>query len=249
MLDRLKVTGYAMALRMGQLDVVANNLANIDTTGFKRDALFMNELDKKMKELQFSKFAVKTHIPFAGSAVDLQQGALASTGQPLDVAISGDGFFTVETPAGEAYTRDGRFTLDTEGTLVNLDGYPVLGDGGPIQIDLQQNKPSEILINDHGEVLLDGDIIATLQIVSPTAPEDLVKLGANLFQLASGNAEVNPTTNASVRQGFLEESNVDAIQELVTMMDVFHFYETGQRMIREQDRVLNRAVNDIGRVG
>lgn len=248
MLDRLKVTEHAMITRMNQLEVVSNNLANIDTTGFKRDEMFMNELDNKIKELAFSKFARNTHIPYAGASVDLRQGALVGTGRPLDVAISGDGFFTFETPAGEALSRDGRFTINQEGVLVNLDGYPVVGDGGPIEIDLQQSKPSDLVINDQGEVLLNGGVIATLQIVTTDAPQNLEKLGANLFQLADGQGNVIPAESISVRQGFLEESNVDAVEEMVSMMEIYHFYETGQRMIREQDRMLGKAVNDIGRV-
>ena len=248
MLDRLKATEHAMVTRMNQLEVVTNNLANIDTTGFKRDELFMNELDRKVKELAFSKFERDTHIPYSGASVNLTQGALASTEQPLDVAISGDGFFTFETPAGEALSRDGRFTVNQEGILVTLDGYVVLGDGGPIELDLQQNKPSDLVINDQGEVMLNDAVVGRLQIVTVDAPQNLRKLGSNLFQLPDGQGNIAPAENVSLRQGFLEESNVDAVDEMVTMMEIFHFYQTGQRMIQEQDRILGKAVNEIGRV-
>lgn len=248
MIDRFKITEHAMVTRMRQMEVISNNLANINTTGFKRDELFMNELDKKIKEAQFSKFESKTHIPVSGTSVDLTQGSLVGTGQPLDIAISGAGFFTVESPAGEALTRDGRFTISQDGVLVNIDGYPVLGDGGRIEIDLQKNTPSEIVVNNRGEILVDGAVVGRLQIVTTDAPQDLIKIGSNLLKLADGAGTLNPPENVSVRQGFLEQSNVKPVREMVLMMEVFHFYETGQRMIRDQDRLLRLAVNDIGRV-
>lgn len=236
-----------MVTRMHQLELVTNNLANIDTKGFKRDQLFVDELDRRQKEIEYSKFESATHFPHAGSIVDLEQGSLAPTGQTLDVAISGEGFFTVETPAGEALTRDGRFGLNTDGVLVNLDGYPVLGDGGPIEIDLQQSTPSQIVINDQGEILVDGQVVSTLQIVTTDRPQDLVKIGANLMRLAPGPGTINPAENVSVRQSFLEDSNVEPVEELVTMMEIFHFYQAGEKMLQEQDRLLGRAVNDIAK--
>lgn len=249
MFDRFKVTEHAMVTRMHQMEVITNNLANVDTTGFKRDSLFMNELENKLKEPRFTKFAINTHIPVSGTSVDTTQGALAGTAAPLDVAISGAGFFTVETPGGEALTRDGRFTVNQDNLLVTLDGFAVLGEGGPIEIDLEQTQPQQLVINDTGEIVLDGNVIDRLQIQTVDTPQALYKIGANLFQVDETVGTLIPAETVSLRQGFLEESNVDPIQELVSMMEVFHFYETGQRMVREQDRLLGRAVSDIGRLG
>lgn len=249
MFDRLKILGHSMITRMNQMEVITNNLANIDTTGFKRDELFMNELDKKLKEMAFTKYESKTHIPSSGAVIDFTQGGLKGTGRPLDVAFSGEGLFVVEAPQGEVYTRDGRFTLSEEGLLVTLDGLPVLGEGGPIELDLQTNTPEKILINDSGEILLDGAIVDTLKIVGIDDPQNLIKIGGNLYKLADGAPEPNPPEHVSLRQGFLEDSNVDPIYEMVTMMEVLQFYEMNQKMIREEDRLLGSAVREIGRIG
>lgn len=236
-----------MLTRMNQMDAVSNNIANINTKGFKREELFWNELDKQSKIRDFSKFQAQTHIPYAGATIDFKQGALAPTGNTFDVAISGEGLFSVESNQGEAYTRDGRFTLNNEGILVTIDGLPVLGEGGQIQIDLQATHPSQVIINDQGDIVVDGAVIDKLKLIGMDDPANFRKMGANLFQLVGGDSA--PPETVSVRQGFLEESNVEPVYEMVRMMEIFHFYETGQKMIHEQDKMLNKAVNDIGRVG
>jgi len=248
MLDRLKVTGQAMITRMHQMEVVANNLANTNTNGFKKDSIFLHELDKKLKELQFGKFEGKKDIPYSGSIIDFSQGALKGTGQVLDVAISGDGLFTVETPAGEAYTRDGRFTINADGILTSLDGNPIVGEGGQIEIDLQENKSEQIVINNQGEILIDGQIVDRLRLISIDNPFAFNKIGSNLFELKPGFPVPEEVEAPSVRQGYIEESNVNGIDEMVQMIEIFHFYQTGEKMIQEQDRTLNKAANEIGRV-
>ncbi len=236
-----------MVTRMNQMDVVANNLANINTTGFKRDELFWNELEKRIKVRQFNKFEGAAHIPATGDTIDFSQGSLKSTGRPFDVAISGDGLFSVQTPRGEAYTRDGRFTLNQDGILVNQDGMSVLGEGGEIEIDLQTTTPSQVVINDQGEVLVDGAIVDKLKVVSIDDPAAFTKIGGNLYG-RNGRGQAPPVETVSLRQGFLEDSNVNPVEEMVRMIEIFHFYQTGQKMIQSQDRLLNRVVNDLGRV-
>ncbi|MCH8980788.1 flagellar hook-basal body protein, partial [candidate division KSB1 bacterium] len=179
---------------------------------------------------------------------DFSQGPLEGTNRPLDVAISGSGLFSVETPDGEAYTRDGRFTLNQEGLLITVDGLPVLGEGGPIEINLLENSAAEILINGSGEILIDGNVIDKLKIVSAQNPADFSKIGSNLFQLREG-IEATPLENVELKQGFLENSNVDSVSEMVAMIDLMHQYEVGQKMIRSQDAILQKAANEIGRVG
>jgi flagellar basal-body rod protein FlgG len=248
MLDRLELAGHAMINKMAQMEVVTNNLANINTKGFKRDKVFVNELRKHLESLQRPELDTDVHVPQSEAVIDFSQGSMDGTGRPLDLAISGNALFSVETPEGEAYTRDGRLTLNAEGVLINLDGYTVLGEGGPIQFDLQQHSQSEILINETGGVLVDGALVDTLKIVGIDEPRDFTKIGANLYRLDSAN-ELNPAENFAVKQGFLEESNVDPIAEMVALIEISHFYESTEKMIRTQDRMLNQAVNDIGKVG
>ena len=242
------MAGHAMTMQMAQMDTLTNNLANISTRGFKREELFVNELTKKINERNGLDFAKNMAVPYAGARIDFSQGPLEGTNRPLDVAISGDGLFSVETPEGEAYTRDGRFALNQGGLLVTSDGHSVLGEGGPIEINVQENFTTEILINGSGEILIDGNVIDKLKTISTANSVDFSKIGSNLFQLKNG---IEPTAleTIEVKQGFLENSNVDSITEMVTMIDLMHQYEMGQKMIRAQDTILGKASSDIGRVG
>ena len=132
------MAGHAMTMQMAKMETITNNLANISNKGFKREELFVRELKKTVSELDGSGFSEETSVPYVGARIDFSQGPLEGTNRPLDVAISGSGLFSVETPDGEAYTRDGRFTLNQEGILVTSDGHPVLGEGGPIEINVQK---------------------------------------------------------------------------------------------------------------
>jgi len=249
MLERLKLAGNSMINRMAELEAVSNNLANQGTSGFKRDKVFVNELMQQVQRLQASQATSEVSIPAFDSVIDFTQGALEGTSNPFNVGISGDGLFVVETPQGEAFTRDGRFTLNPETSgLSTLDGHAVLGEGGPIQIDLEQNSPSQLLINDKGEILLNNNVVDTLRIVSSQNPQNFVKIGANLFQLTPGAAEPAPAEEFAVKQGFLEDSNVNAIEEMVAMIDIMNNYQIAEKSIKTEDSILNRAVNDIGRV-
>ncbi len=248
MLKRLAMAGHAMTMQMAQMETLTNNLANISTRGFKREELFVHELKKKLSELGGPDFHKDMAIPYAGDRIDFSQGPLEGTNRPLDVAISGDGLFSVETPQGEAYTRDGRFALNQEGILITSDGHAVLGEGGPIEINVQENFTTEILINGSGEILLDGNVIDKLKTVSAANLTDFLKIGSNLFQLKEG-AQATALENIEVKQGFLENSNVESITEMVAMIDLMHQYEMGQKMIRSQDAILAKAASDIGRVG
>ncbi|RMF68511.1 MAG: flagellar basal-body rod protein FlgF [Calditrichaeota bacterium] len=247
MLDRLEMAAQSMVTRMAELDAVANNLANISTKGFKRETLFLNELQRKLAGKGAAGTSAGTHVPELGAVIDFSQGPMVGTGQPLDVAISGPGLFVVETPQGEAYTRDGRFTINADGILTTLDGLPVLGQGGPIELNLQQNSVSQLVINDTGEVVLDGNVVDRLKIVAVEAPEDFRRVGGNLFEPADPTKTPNEAEGVTVRQGFLEDSNVNPVEEMTMMIEILHAFRTSEKMIQAQDTLLGRAVNDIGR--
>jgi flagellar basal-body rod protein FlgG len=247
MLNELEIAGNAMQHRMNQLEVVSNNLANANTVGFKRDDLFVHELDQKIKDLSFPHNG-STKIPNPGELIDFSQGALMGTGRPFDVALSGNGLFTVQTPNGIAYTRDGRFQVSSEGILTTLDGYPVLGEGGEIELDLQQFTEDDLVINNLGEVILGNNIIDKFQIIAVDDPRNFVKGGSNLLRLSDPEIQPVAVDTPGVRHKFLEQSNVNPVNEMVAMMEIFHFYQTSQKMLHAQDSTLNKAVNDIGRV-
>jgi flagellar basal-body rod protein FlgG len=247
MLKRLELTGHSMITRMAQMETIANNLANISTKGYKRDNVFVNGVIEKLA-LRGQNSSSNRQFPYSTAIIDLSQGNLVGTNRPLDVAISGGGFFVVETPQGEAYTRDGRFILNAEGILTSVDGYAVLGEGGPIEINIQQYFPTQILINEKGEILIDGNLIDKLQILSPANPSDLVKAGGNLLKLADGSDSMRPEESATVKQGFLEDSNVNPLLEMVSMIEILEQFRIEEKVVRTQDEILDRAANQIGQV-
>jgi len=249
MLKRLELTGYSMINRMAQLDVVSNNVANVNTTGYKRDDVFVQAVNRQLDRLTRAGQTAPARFPYALQRLDFSQGSLAETNEPLDVALSGDGFFVVETPEGEAYTRSGRFTLSPDNVLTTVNGETVMGQGGAIQIQIDQDSPNEILINNQGEIFLDNNLIDQLQIVRAENPDALVKTGANLFRLNDPRSVMLPVEDPAVRQGFLEDANVNAVAEMINMMEIVRHFELDQKVVKTQDELLNRAANQIGRVG
>lgn len=248
MLDRLELSGYSMVNRMAQLELVSNNVANLNTTGYKRDDVFVQAVNRQLDRLTRAGQTAPARFPYALQRLDFSQGSLAETNEPLDVAISGDGFFVIETPDGEAYTRNGRFTLNPDNVLTNMDGDPVLGQGGSIQIQTDENSPNEILINGQGEIFLDNNIVGQLQIVRAENPDGLVKIGGNLFRPTDPEAVMIPVEEPAVRQGFLEDANVNAVAEMINMMELVRQFEIDQKVVHTQDELLERAANQIGRV-
>lgn len=234
-------TAASMVPRERMLDVVANNIANSQTPGFKKDSVFLETVKNAQSKLASLQPAWEVRMK-DGVYTDSSQGALDATGRDLDVAIEGDGFFVVETPQGEAYTRNGSFTLSPEGTLVDSNGYPVMSDAGEIQI-----TNGEITITPDGQISIDDQLVSTLQVVDFPQPYSLTKLAGSLVQPAADVAP-EPAPTAMVRQGYLEKSNVDVLREMVDMISSYREFETGQRMIQMQDESLGKATNDLGRV-
>jgi flagellar basal-body rod protein FlgF len=218
----------AAVKRMSQHDYIANNLANAATPGFKAERLtFVRRPDAdSMEENPFS------HNPVV--LVDQSPGTLYSTANPLDVAIQGEGFFVVETPQGEAYTRNGSFTVNKDKELVNQSGDAVMGESGKITI-----TGSKIQIDNKGSVTVDGAEAGKLKIVSFKKTDALQKTGASLFK-DSGQAGMTPVEDVDIRSGALEQSNVQVVKEMIDMIDVQRSYEAYLKMmqtISEQDKL------------
>lgn len=174
---------------------------------------------------------------------DFSQGNLQSTGNQLDFAFEGKGFFTVETPGGTRYTRDGSFKLTSENELVTSEGYPVTGTEGPIVID-----GTVVAVNDLGEILVDGQLVNKFKIAAFENNRDLRKTGEGLFAFAEGLEAVDKDFEGAIVQGNLENANVDPVKEMVEMMTLFRGYESSQRMIRAYDESIGKAVNEVGRL-
>jgi flagellar basal-body rod protein FlgF len=234
-----------------RLGVVSNNIANANTAGYKADRL----PDEVGKSLDLLRWAVDdngnpvgtiTLGPKSGlSSLDLTPGPIQETGNALDLAIGGTGFFTVQGADGQTrYTRDGGFSLDATGALRARDGSAVLNDNGqPIQL-----AGGQIGVGADGTLSVDGAPTGDRLLVVDFAPgQQLLKQGNGMFTPANG-ALPQPATGTQLYQGFLEGSNVDMTESMVQTMNLVRAYEANQHLLQVQDQTLSRAVNDIGKV-
>jgi flagellar basal-body rod protein FlgF len=227
-----------------QMDIVANNIANMDTTGFKVESLMEKTDLGSPATTQFIPSPVK-FVASNGVARDFGQGSLSATGNPLDMAIDGQGFFQVQGPNGARFTRDGRFTLDTSGKLITQQGLPVLDEGGSeITIDAEKGPVS---LGPDGSLSQGRDRVGKVGVFTFTNPGALEKDGDNLFKNAS-NLSPQPATDAKVRQGMVEGSNVKPVIEITNMIQVSRAYEQIAKMMDSQADLSARAVQRLGKV-
>ena len=224
-----------------QMDVVANNLANINTTGFKgEDVLFEDYLMPVAEDNDFLPADNDLHYTLDWSSMtDMGQGAIEQTGNPLDVALGGKGFLVVQTPQGERYTRAGALQIDASGTLVDISGNPVLSDSGPITFE-----PSEtgIEIAPSGAISSSEGPKGSLRLVEFADTKALAREGSNLF---SGPG-AQPAVATSIVQGSIERSNVSGVTELTQMIRVQRAYASLASLMQRQDDVRRSAVQRLG---
>ncbi len=229
---------------MKRMDIISNNLANANTPGFKKDKmLFEGLLAGNVKPPAVPQGSTADPILQKENVyIDYSQGPVGQTGNSFDLAIDGDGFFVVETPSGPAYTRQGNFHVSADGTLVTVDGYPVMGQGGAIRV-----QGSKVDINAKGEVTVDGNQAGTINIVDFPKPYNLTKAAGALFTPADPQASPQ-TASGVVRQGFLEGSNVETISEMVQMIETSRYFDACQRVVRSYDDIAAKATSDLGRI-
>jgi flagellar basal-body rod protein FlgG len=238
-----------------RLEVIANNLANVNTAGFKRDDVaFQAYLTSATGEQQ--PVQPPYPAPQAGSRfwiayqsrTDFTPGPLKQTGNVFDLAFNGKGFFTVESPEGVVYTRRGNFTLSPEGVLVTQEGWPVQGAGGEIRVDGRTAGPGglEFSVGEDGAVRVNGKDVGRMRIEDFPQPGSLDKTGQGYFRPAGGEGG-EPLADFSIAQGFLEMSNVEAIQSMVEMIEILRGYESYQRVIRAVDEANAKSINEVGR--
>jgi flagellar basal-body rod protein FlgF len=228
-----------MALRRN-MEIIANNLANSSTAGFKREAPLFEELLVPVDDPQGGPSEV-SFVRDWGVVRDMTAGPLEQTGGTLDVAVDGNGMLVVNTAAGERYTRDGHLKLDAQGKLVTSDGDPVLSDGGEIVIPPGEN---EIKIAPDGTVSTRQGSAGKLRVVS-FAANALSKEGKNLY---SASAPATPATNARVMQGMIERSNVEPVVEMTKMIEVQRAYQHSTETLNATDDIIRRAAQRLGDV-
>jgi len=215
------------------LDVISNNLANANSVGFKRSIVFSQTL-KNAKENP-------TNEALPNELVDFTQGKLREAGNPLSVALVGEGFFTIQTEHGIFYTRQGNFTRNDEGYLTTGSGDFVLGEGGPIQID------QDFTFQEDGAISIKDSIVDYFAIVKFANPLQLRRVGNGYFKAADNAIIERVTDQVQVKAGYVEDSNVNTLEEMVNMIEVYRQFEANQKALRSQDETLDKAVNDVGR--
>jgi flagellar basal-body rod protein FlgF/flagellar basal-body rod protein FlgG len=239
MLLRLKNSYASMAQLAQHQERTANNLANVNTIGYKQERVFITALNERL-DAEGSPVSDRSVIAYADQA----QGNLEPTGNKLDVALTGEGFFVLnDARSGEPrYTRAGRFTIDPEGTLRDAYGHEVQGESGPIQFP---SEGGDIEITRDGEIRLNEQPIDRLSIVRFEDPTQLMHLDASAF--TAGDLTPLPADNPDVRQGYIEGSNVNALREMSDMIEHFHLFDSQQRSIRTTDQILAGVVRDLSR--
>jgi flagellar basal-body rod protein FlgG len=251
-------TAYTgMINQQKRLDTITNNLANASTTGYKREGVTAKSFDEmlgvKIKDLSVPFLnegigQMSLGVKIGENYTDYSQGSLKETGNTYDLALDGNGFFAISytSKSGEQsikYSRDGEFTTDVDGYLRTLEGDFVQGDAGDIVIP---TDAAEVSINEKGEIYADGEYVDTIQITDFEDYNYIKKFGENLYDLVDGGTEIESTAN--VRQGYLEMSNINVVNEMVEMINISRAYESNQKLIQTADDMLNKAVNNVGKV-
>ena len=256
MIRGLYTSGWSMLANTKQMDTISNNLANVNTNGYKKDTVvfeaFPNALINRINDS-------KSNLNPSGKVGDVQlgndvgevftyykQGQLIKTDGNIDMAISGSdsAFFAVAVPDGngdyrECYTRDGAFGLNAMNQLVTKDGNPVMGVNGTITL-----QSEEFAVTDDGSVIENGQIVNKLLIKEFTDSTTLRKIGSNLVERTDGTQEQE--FGGTVKQGYLEQSNVNTINEMINMITVMRSYEANQKVLHSQDAATEKAVNEVG---
>ena len=235
-----------------QMDVVANNVANVNTNGFKADrSMFQEYLASGAHEDNFlTPDRRVSYVQDRATFHDFSQGAVEETRNPLDVAIDGGGFLVVQTPAGERYTRDGALQINNQGQLVTAGGNPVLGNSGPIVF---QSTDKQVSIASDGNVtVLEGtsridSVRGRLRVVSFAQAQNLQKEGSNLYSAGQGNA-AQPDTSSKLRQGFVEKSNVNSVLEMSRMIEVTRTYTQISNLLQQQSDLHKTAIDKLADV-
>lgn len=264
MIKGLYTGTMGMLVQWTNLDVVANNLANVDTSGYKKDETIFIPFDKMLIHRLYDNYVmtnegyrdIRPKVGPLGTGVAVQeiatlysQGPIQKTDNEFDLAIVKEGFFTIEGPNKKIfYTRNGTFVLDAEGYLVTKEGYKVLGLKGYIQ-----SKPGNFQVQENGRII-SGDRespqeLDLLKIVDFKEKRGLKKVGHSLFEASEYAGEPQLMAQPEILQGYLEKSNVNSVEELVKMIEIQRLYEFNQRVITSFDDTLRSAITEVGRIG
>ncbi|GBF57440.1 flagellar basal-body rod protein FlgG [Candidatus Phycosocius bacilliformis] len=241
--NTLLITLSAQNALRRQMDVAANNMANVSTAGFKSESVLFEPVIRKPASIAERPKTVEFVRDYT-IARDFRPGALQRTDNPLDFGLAGDGYFTIQTPQGNAFTRDGRFQMDPQGRIVTGDGRPVLDTNGqPITLDLTQGEP---VVGKNGTISQNGVPVAQFGIATFQRPGALDKIGDNLWRPTGEAAQ--PAADPQIVQGMIEGSNVVAVSELTRIMEISRAFESVSRLQRQTEDLRGKAIERLARV-
>jgi len=253
MLKEFFTAALGMQNQQTRLEVIANNIANSNTVGFKRANVFERNLIDARANFYNVKGDVEQNDPAIGSYYDFSNGAFQKTDNPMDLAIDGEGFFLVEDQEGKQFlTRNGEFRLSEDGTFVRNDGKMLIGEEGPIKISseffsnptiTQDGKGINLRIAQTGEVFLNDAQIGKIVLVVPEDKVELQRISNGEF-IITGISDIKylDFDQVKVRQGWLENSNVDVVSEMVQMIELQRMFEAGSKVIQTNDSTLDRSI-------
>jgi len=233
MIKGIIASGAAMRPTMLAQEVLANNLANASTKGFRQDRIAFQQLMTDQQPANPGEDVATA--PQLSTSIDTTAGAYQVTDRTLDLAVQGDGFFVVQTPDGELYTRSGHFQVSAEGTITTPDGHPVLADGGPITI----NDAANLRVTADGRIYENDTAIGQMTVVTFEEGTALTHAGAGLLSAAG---EAVPSLEAKVMQGALEGPNVEPVQAMVEMITLMRHFEMNQKALQTQDESLGNLL-------
>ncbi len=242
------------------LELIANNLANMNTSGFKGDRVSFTLLEPEpeknyqtplppanykvdLEQLQYRRGDEIAYVGVADVTRDNTQGPAVQTQNPTDLMIEGDGMFAVHTPEGVRYTRNGSMSLNRDGVMMTKEGFPVMGEKGDIVV-----RSTGFQVNDRGEVWQDGQMVDRIQLFKVDDDSALERAGNNLFHYGGSPEGLKVVQNGNMRQGYIEGSNVNAIKNLTDMIMAHRSYEAYQKTVNNFDQMMQKSSNTIGEV-
>jgi flagellar basal-body rod protein FlgF len=239
MIKGIYTSASGMIPRIKQQETIANNVANAGAAGFKKDNVFIRQLSAAEQKTTQKKYDWEK--PMVNDVyVDYTPGTFDRTGNPLDLAIEGDGFFRLQGPDGETVlTRSGTFLVNSQGNLSYPGGYLLMGESGPIQVG-----NGTVTVAQSGEVQSDTQIVGRIVPMTVDDVQSLEKIGASLFSVPAGVA-TSPATAPSIQQGYLETSNVDIVREMVDMIVAYRTYEANAKALQQQDASLDNLFSRV----
>jgi len=243
MIKGLYKSASGMLPSMKKQELTANNVSNVSTPGYKKDSMFTKELSRAEQKLSVKKSDWQQPIS-PEKYIDFQSGVFDRTGNPLDLAIDGDGFFTIQLEDGStAITRNGSFTVNSDGLLSIPGGGIVMADGGAVEIGNGQ-----VTVAASGGIEVDGANVGNITPVTVNDLQNLEKIGRSMFFVPQ-DEQIIPVTHATIRQGYIESSNVDIVSEMVNMIIAYRNYEANAKALQTQDTSLGNLFNRVGGKG